>query len=251
MTATFDSFKPLSRLAIEFPPAAAGVVPVSRTFTWAMRLLCLVALAVTGYLAVTALRSGDVAGCNGGEVWDCGVALHSRWAKVLALPVSVPAFVLYLTLFASLLLCRPNVTKSYLRLAWGLVTLGAIAAGLAAVWFIGLQVFAVGHLCIYCLAAHACGLAMCTGILWKRPMGASATARLAGVSALAVSLLISTQVLSAPPPTYKVEYGPAAVATNGAAPSPASDAKSKQPDKPHAPAVFEAPSGVPAESPEN
>jgi hypothetical protein len=33
-----------------------------------------------------------------------------------------------------------------------------ILAGLAALWFIGLQFFAVGKLCPYCLGVHACGL---------------------------------------------------------------------------------------------
>ena len=68
------------------------------------------ALGVTGYLAVTALRAGDVAGCGGGAVWDCDLALHSRWAKVLSIPVSVPAFGLYAVLLTSLSFCRPTVS---------------------------------------------------------------------------------------------------------------------------------------------
>src|SRR5262249_44394149 len=154
-----------------------------RPFTWFLRLLCCVALGITGYLVITALRAGEVAGCSGGAVWDCGVALHSRWAKVLTLPVSVPAFGLYTVVLIALAFCRPGVSKSGLRVAWSIVTVGAVAAGLAAVWFIGLQVFAVGHLCVYCISAHLCGLAMCAAILWKMPMGGRSTVRLASVGA--------------------------------------------------------------------
>jgi uncharacterized membrane protein len=237
MAATFESIKHRSPLSLPFPAGRADVAPVSRLFTWSMRLLCCAALGVTGYLAVKALRSEDVAGCGGGAVWDCGFALHSRWAKVFALPVSVPAFALYAVVLTSLTFCRP--TAQSLRLAWGIVTVGGLSAGLAAVWFIGLQVLAVGHLCVYCLAAHICGLALCLGILWKRPLGARTTARLCGFSALAVGMLIAAQVLSAPPPTFKIEYHPTEVATSPATASPASEAKSKASE------VFEPPSGVP------
>lgn len=194
MAATFESFKHRSPLAIDFPPAGAGVAPLSRPFIWSLRLLCCVALGVTGYLALKALRSEDVAGCSGGAVWDCDLALHSRWSKVLSLPVSVPAFCLYAVLLTALSFCRRTATRSHLRLAWGIVTVGAMAAGLAAVWFIGLQVFALQHLCVYCLAAHLCGLALCLAIVWKRPMGPRATAKLAGIGAVGVTLLIATQV---------------------------------------------------------
>jgi uncharacterized membrane protein len=251
MTATFESFKPRSPLTIGFPPAGTGVVPVSRLFTWSLRLLCVVALGVTGYLALKALRSEDVAGCGGGAVWDCGFALHSRWSKVLNVPVSVPAFALYVVLLTSLVFCGPDVRRSHARLAWAIVTIGAIAAGLAAVWFVGLQVFVVGHLCVYCIAAHLCGLALCLAILWKDPLGVRTTMRLAGVSALGVCLLIGTQVLSETPQTYKVEH----YATNGTdskSPTAAvANANSKHEEKSKAPAVFEPPSGVPDERSEN
>jgi uncharacterized membrane protein len=258
MAATFEAFRHRSPLSLGFPPVGAGVAPQSRPFIWSLRVLCSVALAVTGYLVVTALRAGDVAGCGGGAVWDCDVALHSRWAKVLSIPVSVPAFGLYALLLTSLAFCRATVSRSRQRLAWGIVTAGAFAAGLAAVWFIGLQVFAVGHLCIYCIAAHLCGLALSVAILWKRPIGGPGTAKLAGVGALGVSLLIATQVFSAPPQTYVVEHYELAgvsadlAASNSSPNKPVADVKgqAKVPAA-AAPKVFEAPSGVPDDSAEN
>jgi uncharacterized membrane protein len=233
MAATFESFR--HRWHFGPPPAA---------HTWLLRLLCCAALGITGYLAVTALSAGDVAGCSGGAVWDCGLALHSRWAKVLGVPVSVPAFALYGVILASLAFCRPTAPRSRLRVAWSIATIGAFAAGLAAVWFIGLQVFAVGHLCVYCIAAHLCGLALCAAILWKRPAGSQSTAVLAGVSALGVGLLIAAQALSAPPPTFKVEQYPAdggGQTTSATTVAPAAPSANVKPQEKPAQHVFEAP----------
>jgi uncharacterized membrane protein len=244
MTATFESFKHRSPLALDFVPAG-GVAPLSRRFTWSMRLLCCAALGVTGYLAVTALRSEEVAGCGAGTAFDCSFVLNSRWSKVLGLPVSLPAFGLYAVLVTALSFCRPGATRSHLALAWGTVTLGAIAAGFAALWFVGLQVFAVGHLCAYCIAAHACGLALCLAILWKRPLGGRTTAKLACISALGVSLLIATQVFSAPPQTYQVEHYPTPVTPSQSPASPGPTASAKHQEKSRAAEVFEPPAGVP------
>jgi uncharacterized membrane protein len=199
MAATFESFKHRWPRPLEFP-RGGGAVPVSGRFTWFLRLLCCAALIVTGYLAVTAMRAGDVAGCGGGAVWDCGLALHSRWAKVLTLPVSYPAFALYAVMLTALSVCTPFAPRSRSHLAWGVVTAGAILAGLAAVWFIGLQIFALGHLCAYCIAAHLCGLALCLAVVWKQPLGAATTGQLGSLSVMAVALLIATQVFTAPPP---------------------------------------------------
>ncbi|HET6323233.1 MAG TPA: vitamin K epoxide reductase family protein [Planctomycetaceae bacterium] len=260
MAATFESFNQRSSLAIDFPVVGGARPPQSRPFTWLLRGLCCVALGVTGYLVVTALRAGDVAGCGGGAVWDCDLALHSRWAKVLSVPVSVPAFSLYTVLLASLTFCRPTVSRSGQRLAWEIVTAGAFAAGLAAIWFIGLQVFVLKHLCIYCISAHSCGLALSLAILWKRPLGGRITARLAGVGLLSVSMLIATQVFSAPPPTYVVEHFDVAAASADRAPGnssaankPAADAngQTKVSGAVAAPKVFDAPTGVPDDSAEN
>ncbi len=260
MAATFESFNQRSPLAIDFPVAGGIRPPQSRPFTWLLRGLCCVALGVTGYLVFTALRAGAVAGCGGGAVWDCDLALHSRWAKVLTVPVSVPAFGLYTVLLTSLAFCRPSVTRRGQRLAWGIVTAGAFAAGLAAIWFIGLQVLVLKHLCIYCISAHLCGIALSVALLWKQPLGGRTTAKLAGVGIMGVSLLIATQVFSAPPPTYVIEHFDVAAASPvGATESSSPLGKSATDTKGHtkgsaavaAPKVFEAPTGVPDDSAEN
>jgi uncharacterized membrane protein len=260
MAATFESFKHRWPQTLEFPSGGASF-PLSRRFVWSMRLVCLTALAVTGYLALTALRSEEVAGCGSGVAFDCSFVLHSRWSKVLGLPVSIPAFALYVVLLSAISFPR-RLTRSHLQLAWGLVTVGAIAAGLSALWFIGLQLFVVRHLCMYCLAAHLCGLALCAAVLWKQPLGGRVTARLAGLSVLGVSVLLGAQLLSAPPQTYQVERYTTDVAANSTPASttdapgathPEKNTPAKQQekgtaakqDKSRAANVFEPPAGVP------
>jgi|HubBroStandDraft_6_1064221.scaffolds.fasta_scaffold104342_2 uncharacterized membrane protein len=229
--------------SLGFSRTAGSFAAPSHLFTWTLRIVCSLALCITGYLAFTALRMEDVAGCSGG-FWDCSHVLHSRWSKVWALPVSVPAFALYAVLLAALAVCRQSGPRSRLLFAWGTITVGAIAAGVAAFWFAGLQIFSVRHLCPYCMAAHACGLALFLAILWKTPLGARTTAKLSGVSILGVSTLVAAQVFSAAPPTYKIEHFPTPAVKNASAPAGTNSApKSNRPEKSPAPEVFEPPSG--------
>ena len=244
MAATsFETLKAHWPGSLAFPGTAGGLAVPSRLFTWTLRILSGIALAITGYLAITALRMEDVAGCSG-TYWDCSHVLHSRWSKVLTLPVSVPAFAMYTVVLASLVVCRQPGPRS--RWAWGIITVGSIAAGLAAIWFISLQVFALGHLCAYCLGAHACGLLLMLAIVWKAPLGARMTAKLASLSVLGVGALIASQALAAPPQTYKIEHFPAPVPAAKSAPvaPTASTAASKasRPEKSPKPEVFEPPS---------
>ena len=236
--------------SLDFSGTAGSFAAPSRFFTWTLRILCCLALGITGYLAFTALRLEEVAGCSG-AYWDCSHVLHSRWSKVWALPVSVPAFALYAVLLAALTVCRRPGPRWRLLFAWGTITVGAIAAGIVAFWFAGLQIFSVRHLCPYCMAAHACGLTLFLAILWKMPLGARTTAKLSGVSLLGVSALIAAQVFSTPPPTYKIERYPTPAANNAPAAAATKALHSSNTREKSRPAeVFEPPSGSPDDTSE-
>jgi uncharacterized membrane protein len=213
-------------------------VQASRLYRWVLLLLCSAAFCLTGYLAFAALMSGEVAGCGEDQIWNCGHVLNSRWSKIFGLPVSVPAFVLYGAMLISLATGRPTAKRSLRRLAWGAVTIGALAAGTVALWFIGLQTMAIGRLCIYCLLAHACGIALCAAILWKRPLGTRVTAKLSVVSLLSVAFLVGGQVLATPPATYKIERFADNASPEQSVAEPAA-AESKAPEKQDAVEVFE------------
>lgn len=170
---------------------------------WLMRTLCFVGLCTSAYLAWTAFQAGDVYGCGGGEVFDCGHVLSSRWSKVAGIPVSVPAVALYASMTAILAFARPSIPRAMIPFTWGSVTFGCLAAGLAALWFIGLQVFVLEHLCAYCLVAHSCGIVLAGTMLWLRPLGKSTTSRVSLISVGAVALLITIQMMTPPPQTFE------------------------------------------------
>ncbi|MCP4788159.1 MAG: thioredoxin domain-containing protein [Fuerstiella sp.] len=181
-----------------------GLLP-SGKLLWTFRILCATALSLSGYLAWTALNQVPVYGCGGGEVFDCGHVLTSKYAKVFGMPVSVPAVALYLSLLSVLAFFRPETPEKLLRAGWSLLTFGAIAAALSALWFINIQVFELEHLCAYCLGAHSCGLVLAGIILWKRPLGNWQTSAWSGVSFAAVAVLITAQVTSEAPEHFVVE----------------------------------------------
>lgn len=177
----------------------------STRVVWTLRILSVTALGISAYLAWVAFHSTGVAGC-GGSVFNCDHVLSSRWSRWIQVPVGAAAAVLYLGILFALGYCRSTASDRIQRVAWRGLTVCGLTAGLAAVWFIALQFFVIGHLCSYCLAAHACGLAIAGTILWKRPLGGRSTAAMSCVSFAGVLGLIGGQLLSPEPPKWEAEY---------------------------------------------
>ena len=179
---------------------------VTRPQIWTLRVLCLVAIGITGYLAWAGLTSSKVVGCGSGQLFNCGHVLQTRWSKWFFLPVSVPALMVHLTALAALAFCSPNAPIRRQRLGWSVATLCEFTAGLAAVWFTALQLIVIRHLCVYCLVAHGCALAMAAVIVWKRPAGTKPTLALSAISLVLAGALIGGQLLATPPVTYEIQY---------------------------------------------
>lgn len=182
-----------------------------------MRALCAVALGISGYLAYTALTAQQVVGCGGGEVFDCSHVLNSEFSKVMGIPVSVPAFGLYASMLGLLFFFRNDAPDNILRSGWSVLTVGSVAAGLAAVWFTGIQVFHLEHLCPWCLGAHSCGLILAGVVLWNRPFSRTFTSGLSAISAAGIAGLIAAQMTVEPEENFIVETydDPVATETTG------------------------------------
>ena len=212
-----DFSVPHRSLAVDAPTAAsansnqATIAVAGRGLAVSIGLLSLVAIGISAYLAWVAMTSAKVAGCGGGHYFDCNDVISSRWSRWLGVPVSLLAAGMYITLLASTSLAVSTRIRSAIRRhAWTAVTVLGFSAGLAALWFISLQAFVVKHFCSYCLAAHACGLAISTLLLWKRPLGMTMTRNLLLVSAFALGILVSGQLI-VEPVTYKIiEHQPPA-----------------------------------------
>jgi uncharacterized membrane protein/protein-disulfide isomerase len=185
--------------------APLALMAPSRSVVWVIRGLAVVALGVSSYLAWTALTMGEVYGCGSGTVFDCGHVLTSRWSKWFGIPVSIPAMALWGSILAVLAFARTRFANSMQHWIWSTVTLGGFAAGIAAIWFIILQVFVIEHLCTYCLVAHSCGLILAGLMLWMHPAGKRWTSLMAAPAVAGATVLAVGQVLSPIPQTYVVE----------------------------------------------
>lgn len=132
-------------------------------FCFAVRLLAIVAMVVSGYL-LWASWGGSVAGC--GPESNCHRVLNSRWAYWLHLPVSALALIVYAGMIGATLGTSPIVPVERQIWARALLTMFAILIAGAALWFIGLQLVVLKSVCPYCLGLHLCGLVAAALVLF-------------------------------------------------------------------------------------
>ena len=188
--------------------AGSGNVPgaglPSLRMLWILRGLCVAGLGISVYLAWTALSMTPVYGCGGGEVIDCGHVLKSKWSKVFGIPVSVPAGGLYASMLVLLGFAGVNAPRAMKQMVWNALTAGACMAGLAALWFISLQIFALSKICPYCVAVHSCGLTMAALMLRNRFSEPHHKKMAASFSAAAVAGLITVQTMTPEPEVFEV-----------------------------------------------
>jgi uncharacterized membrane protein len=160
-----------------------------------IRALAAIAAAIASYMLITSLQGGHVAGC--GPASGCESVLASRWSSWMGLPVSAPALLLYVALFAATFRAAPRMSAAIRDKAWTFLTWAACLILAAAVWFLGLQVLVVRQLCPYCLAAHAAGAA--AAILILRASGSPLRHRhVPTAAALGITLLISGPWINRP-----------------------------------------------------
>lgn len=125
---------------------------------WTLVVLSWLAFSVAGYLAFHAVTGSSVAGCglitsaNG-----CDVVQSSSWSKWLGVPVAILGLGCYATLasLSILLGLRREPANRWITTAF--VLLAVVAAG-ASTWFIGLQWFAIGAYCEFCLVTDGLGI---------------------------------------------------------------------------------------------
>ena len=185
---------------------------------WTMFACSSTALMTSCYLAWAALTSSPVAGCGGGgSIFDCSHVLHSRWSMVLSLPVSVPAIATHV-LILSMLMAKP-LSHRLQQARWALIGFASLTAAAAAIWFIGIQIFWIEHLCSYCLVAHAGALVLASVFLWNRPAQVTSLKWIVVASAVAVSSLILLQTTNAAPLTHELINHPETSDGDGTAPA--------------------------------
>lgn len=121
-------------------------------------MLAWLAFGVASYLAWHAVTQTSVAGCTAGSNEGCDAVLSSSWSKWLGIPVAFLGLTCYATLATLSVLLGLRSTWANRWISTVFVMLSLAAAG-ASLWFVGLQIFALGF-CPYCLVADSCGIAL-------------------------------------------------------------------------------------------
>src|SRR5687767_5865197 len=125
--------------------------PVQPRTGWlvVVRLLSVIGLALSAYLLWGSLAHGSLPGC--GAESGCDAVLRSRWATWFGFPVSGFALLLYVALLGGLWKLQYS-SEAIRHRVWPALMAGAAALAAAAVWFIGLQLFAIRAICPFCMA---------------------------------------------------------------------------------------------------
>ena len=169
----------------------------SRKCLIAAALLSVAALVLCILMSVHSLRGGTLAGCGTGA--SCDDLMTGRWSRLSGVfPVSGLAAGVYLAFlfcFACLFLSKDSGIKDTAALALRVLA-GAILG--SAAWFIGLQIFAEGAFCRYCMAAHGLGIIISvltlTALQTGGKRGAGAFCAGIGLAALLAVIQLSTPV---------------------------------------------------------
>ena len=215
---------------------------LKQRWVWTLATCCVVAIGISSYLAWTALTSSKIAGCGGGRLFNCGHVINSQWSLWMGIPVSLMAIGNYAILGVALWLgATRRMSVSMSNMAWTVVTLTALSAGAAAIWFTGLQFFILKHLCSYCLVAHCCGLIASAIVIGCRPAGSGSLKLLMPLALVGLGGLIAGQIYGPLPKTYEIETFDVSPAEGGAdmfeAPVPGMEGAPSQSDE----TLFEAP----------
>ena len=176
---------------------------VSTKFFAGSFLLAAIAISVSGYLAYVGLTESKVAGCDGG-LFNCDHVLTSRWSQVLGIPVSIPAIGLYAIVIGALVVVRRG-TALVSRTAWMTLSVMSIAAAASAVWFVGLQVFSIGHFCPYCLIVHSCGILLAVIVAWNCPLDLFSLSNSSVIGIVLSGSLVAMQAFGPVPETFEIE----------------------------------------------
>ena len=167
----------------------------SRKCLIAAALLSVAALVLCILMSVHSLRGGTLVGCGTGA--SCDDLMTGRWSKLFGVfPVSGLASGVYLAFLfclACFFLSKDGGIRETAALALRMLS-GAIIG--SAAWFIGLQIFAEGAFCRYCMVAHGLGIVISVLTLvglnpgGKRGVGAFCSG--VGLAALLAVVQLST-----------------------------------------------------------
>ncbi len=166
-----DMLDPATRDFDDFQPRELG--SLATTLRWVIRVVAVIALAGSTYLAWIAFvggADGGVIGCGESGWVDCDALAKGPWALWQGIPVSQLAVVLYGAILVATLLIEPSCPQPWREWAWHAIISLSMLASFAGLWFIGLMVSPYAEMCSLCLVIHICGLTIACVTLLASPI---------------------------------------------------------------------------------
>ena len=139
------------------------------TAIWFVRFLSAFCILMAAYLTLVISAGGRPMGCGGGS--DCHVIIRSAWSKLFSIPVAFFAIPIHLAIIVSSLFLRVGLADTTRRKGWTAISLASLTAGLAGLWFIGVQVAVFHSVCPHCLLVNVAGILTALIVLTKAPLG--------------------------------------------------------------------------------
>ena len=119
------------------------------------------ALGVSTYLTVEHYDHGSSLACPESATINCLKVTTSKWSVVAGVPVAVTGLAYFAVMTVLLLAALRFAALEPLTLA------GAAVGVLGALYLVGVELFAVDAICLWCTAVHVLTLVMFGATLWR------------------------------------------------------------------------------------
>ncbi len=140
----------------------------STKLMWAIRIIACLAVLMSLYLAFSNLTHRPLIGCGAGSA--CERVYSSGYARIFNIPVALLgagfySLIAFTTLFTGI--GRRDGTR---RRAWAALSVLAMMAGGAAVWFLFVQFAVLKGICPHCMLVDLAGLTIAGLVLFNAPL---------------------------------------------------------------------------------
>jgi uncharacterized membrane protein len=121
----------------------------------------LAALGVSVYLTIEHYDRSITLACPENSTINCAKVTTSKWSEVAGVPVAVAGLAYFAVMTAVLVLALRTPMWSRVAVA------GAAVGVLGALYLVGVELFAVDAICLWCTAVHVLTLVLFAAVLWR------------------------------------------------------------------------------------
>ncbi len=128
-------------------------------------VLSLFGVADSWYLAEHALTNTALS-CGIAGLSGCNIVAQSPYSHLFGIPLGIYGVLFYAFIFVLSAIALTSMNRWITQLLFGLGVLGMLFS----FYFLGLQLFVINALCVYCIGSFiiAAGIFLATLVLWKK-----------------------------------------------------------------------------------